>query len=163
MLEEQGRVVAVEAGFAWIETLRKSACGSCSVNTGCGTGVLSKVVGQRANRVRAINRANAGVGDMVVLGLHDEALVRGSLAVYTVPLIAMLLAALLGDLLVGEVRGAASEGMTAIFGLGGLALGFLWVRNFSRRIAEDPRYQPVVLRRAQGKAPHETLIRIQGH
>jgi sigma-E factor negative regulatory protein RseC len=161
MLEEQGRIVAVEEGFAWVETQRQSACGACSANKGCGTGVISKVVGQRATRVRALNEINATTGDEVIIGLHDEALVRGSLAVYAVPLIAMLLMALLGDL-AGRELNNSSEGLTVLFGLAGLGLGFLWVRNFSRRIADDPRYQPVILRRRQGGAAHETLIQIQG-
>ena len=162
MIEEQGRVVAVEEGFAWVETQRKSACGACSVNNGCGTGVISKVVGQRANRVRAINEINAKVDDEIIIGLHDQALVRGSIAVYTAPLIAMLLMALLGDLVGREWQLNTSEGLTVVFGLAGLGLGFLWVRNFSRRIADDVRYQPVVLRHHRGGVAHETLIRIQG-
>ena len=161
MIEEQGRVVAVEEGFAWVETQRKSACGSCSVSSGCGTGVVSKVVGQRATRVRAINEINAKVGDEIIIGLHDQALVRGSLAVYAAPLIAMLLMALLGDFVGGELQLDSHEGLTVIFGLAGLGLGFLWVRNFSRRIADDVRYQPVILRHVSGGAVHETLIHIQ--
>lgn len=162
MLEEQGRVVVVEEGFAWVETQRKSACGSCSVNKGCGTGVISKVVGQRTTRVRAINEINAKMGDEIVIGLNDEALVRGSLAVYAAPLLAMLLMALLGDLVGRELQLNSSEGLTVIFGLVGLGLGFLWVRNFSRRIADDVRYQPVILRRCQSSVVHETLIHFQG-
>ncbi len=162
MLEEQGKVVAVDVGFAWVETQRKSACGSCSVNKGCGTGVISKVVGQRATQVRALNRINAKVGDEIVIGLNDQALVRGSLAIYAAPLIAMLFAALLGDLVGQELQLNSGEGLTIIFGLAGLGVGFLWVRNFSRRIADDIRYQPVILRLRQGDVVHETLIRIQG-
>lgn len=161
MIEEQGRIVAVEEGFAWVETQRKSACGACSANKGCGTGVISKVVGQRVNRVRAINEINANVGDEIIIGLHDEALVRGSLAVYAAPLLAMLLMALLGDL-AGRELNNSGEGLTVIFGLAGLGLGFLWVRNFSRRIADDVRYQPVILRRCESGVVHEALIHIQG-
>lgn len=163
MLEEQGKVVELEEGFAWVETQRKSACGSCSVNKGCGTGVVSKVVGKRVNRVRAINEINACVGDEVIIGLYEEALVRGSLALYLAPLIAMLLMALLGGAVGNELQLDSNEGLTVVFGLAGLGLGFLWVKNFSRRIATDARYQPVILRRSQGGAVHETLIRIQGH
>lgn len=162
MLEEQGRVVAVEEGFAWVETQRRSACGACSVNKGCGTGVISKVVGQRANRVRAINGIDATVGDDVVIGLHDEALVRGSLAVYTVPLIAMLLMALLGERLGSVWQAGSGEGMSVLFGLTGLVLAFLWVRRFSRRIAHDSRYQPVILRHGSAAQRVELPIQIQG-
>lgn len=148
MIEERASVVSVESGFAWVETRRTSTCGSCAANKGCGTGVVAKVVGQRMSRVRAINAIGAKVGDEIVIGLHDQALVRGSLAVYAVPIVALLLMAMLGDLLGTELQLASNEGLTVMFGFAGLAIGFLWVRRFSLRIADDSRYQPVILRRS---------------
>ena len=43
MLIETGRVVALEGNTVWVETLRQSACGSCSARAGCGHGVLNAV------------------------------------------------------------------------------------------------------------------------
>jgi positive regulator of sigma E activity len=40
--------------------------------------------------------------------------------------------------------------MSVVFGLVGLAIGFLWLRGFSARIRRDPRFQPVALRRIAG-------------
>jgi sigma-E factor negative regulatory protein RseC len=160
MIEERATVVSVEAGFAWVETQRTSTCGSCSANKGCGTGVVAKVVGQRLSRVRAINTIGAHVGDEIVIGLHDQALVRGSLAVYAAPLIAMLLMAMVGDLIGGELQLSSNEGLTVIFGLAGLGLGFLWVRRFSLRIADDVRYQPVILRQSQVTPVSLVLVRL---
>lgn len=163
MVEEQASVVSVEAGFAWVETRRTTTCGSCSANKGCGTGVVAKVVGQRMSRVRAINTIDAKVGDEIIIGLHDQALVRGSLAVYAVPLVAMLVVAMLGDLLGSELQLSSNEGLTVVSGLAGLGLGFLWVRRFSLRIADDIRYQPVILRHSRVVAPAKPLIRLQPH
>ncbi len=161
MIEERAKVVSVEAGFAWVETQRTSTCGSCSANKGCGTGVVAKVVGQRLSRVRAINTIGANVGDEIIIGLHDQALVRGSFAVYAVPLIVMLLMAMAGDLLGSELQLSFKEGLTVIFGLAGLGLGFLWVRRFSLQIADDVRYQPVILRHNQVVPVSQPLVRLQ--
>ena len=100
MIEETGQVVEVQGEFAWIESERSSTCGGCSVRSGCGTAALAKVLGQRRVRLRVLNHVNARVGDTVVVGIAESGLVRGSLAVYVVPL-----AAFLGGALAGQVLG----------------------------------------------------------
>jgi sigma-E factor negative regulatory protein RseC len=147
MIEEAGRVVSVEGAFAWVETQRKTACGSCSARAGCGTSVLDKVFGQRMNRIRALNQTEAQVGDEVIIGLSESALVRGSFAVYAVPLVGLFVGAGLATALSGQA-GAEGEGLAILGGVLGLAAGFLLVRRFSRRIQSDRNYQPVILRSA---------------
>ncbi len=142
MIEEKGWVVDLEGGFALIETERKSACESCAVKRGCGTGTLSKVLGKKSSRLKVLNSVGARVDDEVVIGLDETALVKGSLAVYIVPLLSMFLSAGVAQWLFAS-RG---EGVVIGFALIGLLGGFFWVRHFSRRIAYDARYQPVILR-----------------
>ncbi|NIP74421.1 MAG: SoxR reducing system RseC family protein [Gammaproteobacteria bacterium] len=146
MIEESATVVATEGELAWVETQRQSACGSCAARSGCGSAALSKVLGQRRTRVRAVNQTGARVGDSVIVGIRERALVRGSLAVYAVPLVALLSVALLGDIL-ASAFGANREAMTILFGLAGLLAGLGWLRRFAGRVSRDPRYQPVILRR----------------
>ena len=75
MIEEPGRVVAVEEGAVWVQTLRKSTCSSCSANAGCGQGLLDKlaITSQRGN-VRALTDLQLAVGDEVVIGVREELL-----------------------------------------------------------------------------------------
>ncbi|MDA1107266.1 MAG: SoxR reducing system RseC family protein [Proteobacteria bacterium] len=148
MMEEHARVVDVQDGFVWVETERKSTCGACSLNKGCGSAVLARVLGARRTRIRALNTLPAHVGDEVVLGLAEAALVRGSLILYALPLLALFLGALAGESVSRLLRLAPGETATVVFALAGLAAGFYGVRYFTRRINNDPRYQPVVLRRA---------------
>ena len=64
MIEESGRVVAVEGDFAWIESERSSACSGCAVRKGCGTSAIAKLFGQRRVQLQVLNRIHARVGGL---------------------------------------------------------------------------------------------------
>jgi positive regulator of sigma E activity len=123
MIEERAEVVACEGRFAWVQTQRASTCGSCAANKGCGTATLAKVLGQRRTRVRVLNDARAVAGEQVVIGLSEQALVRGALAVYLVPLLGLLGGALFGAHLAGTVAGTRA----------GPAQYFLWRTGLGNR------------------------------
>ncbi|MDX1655042.1 MAG: SoxR reducing system RseC family protein [Candidatus Competibacteraceae bacterium] len=144
MIEEQAQVVEAGGGFAWVETQRQSACGSCNARSVCGSAALARVLGQRRSRVRVLSDLPLKPGDRVLIGLQEGALVRGSLVVYLLPLAALLLGAILG-------RALGGEGLSIAGGLLGLALGFGRLQGFGRAIGGDPRFQPVVLRRFEGQ------------
>jgi sigma-E factor negative regulatory protein RseC len=147
MIEERAEVVACEVRFAWVQTQRASTCGACAANKGCGTAALAKVLGQRRTRVRVLNDAQAGVGEQVIIGLPEQALVRGALAVYLVPLLGLLGGALFGAHLAGQMLARQPDLFSIFFGALGLAAGILWLRHYTHRIREDARYQPVIVRR----------------
>ncbi|MDT8384673.1 MAG: SoxR reducing system RseC family protein [Gammaproteobacteria bacterium] len=148
MIEEHAQVVAVNTDGIWVETQRRSACGQCAVNKGCGTATLAKVLGNKRSRVRALNphATPVTVGDEVVIGIDEQALIKGSLAVYTLPLLTMFLFALLGDVLGTQLLLESSELVAIGFGIFGLLLGYVWVGRFTASIASDERYQPILLR-----------------
>lgn len=143
MIEE--RAVVIEAGedYVWVETQRQTSCGACSANQGCGTAALAKVLGNRRARVRALARIPLQAGDEVIVGLSENALVKGAFAVYMVPLLLMLFGALLGE----WVFTAANEEIAILLGALGLLAGFAWLLAFARGIQTDIRFQPIVLRR----------------
>jgi sigma-E factor negative regulatory protein RseC len=97
MIEETAIVIAVEGDDVLLQTQRRSSCQSCSVKQGCGTSVLAKVVGQRSSQIRIQNTLNARLGDEVLLGLNENALVQGSLMVYALPLVMMLMFAVIAE------------------------------------------------------------------
>lgn len=152
MIEESAHVVESEGEYAWVESERRSSCGSCSAK-GCGTGALSKILGRRTQRMKVLNPVGAKPGDEVVLGIREQALIKGSLAVYIVPLLAMMAGALLGHALAPQ-WGADTEGMSALLGLGGLVVGFLWLSRYNRSIAGDERYMATILRVNPGVGIH---------
>lgn len=144
MIEENAQVVKVEGDLAWVETRRRSSCGSCDAQRGCGTSALGKVLGQKPLHLKVRNSLDVRIGETVVIGLQDAALVRSSLIVYLLPLAAMIFAAL------GVSAVVPADGWVALGGLAGLALGFGVVAAFGRRAAENPLYQAVMLKRGNG-------------
>jgi sigma-E factor negative regulatory protein RseC len=142
VIEQAARVVKLEQGYAWVEAERKTGCGACAQQKGCGASLFDKLFGVKRARVRALNTLRAEVGDEVVIGVAEQAVLRGSWAVYAVPLLALLAFALGAEWLAvgGELYTAAAAAV-------GFMAGQLWLRRYNARIAHDPRYQPVVLRR----------------
>ena len=143
MIEEQAVVVDAGDGYAWVETQRRSACSACATSEGCSTAMLAKAWGDRTARVRAISTLPLQVGDQVIVGLAEGALLRGSLLVYLLPLAMLLAGALLGQAAFAGV----GDKPVILSGAAGLGLGFLVARRWSRRWQDDIRFQPVVLRR----------------
>jgi len=147
MIEETAQVTRIAGGEVWVETLRRSTCSSCAVEKGCGTATLAKVLGNRRNLVRVLSDQPLQVGDQVVIGITEQALVRGSLAVYAVPLLLLLAGAVVGELGAEHGLWDNAEPVSLLLGLGGLVGGLLWLKRFTRRIQNDRNYQPVVLHR----------------
>lgn len=158
MVTETGQVISLQEGFAWVATQRKAVCDTCAAQKGCGSGVLAKVLGNRLTRVKVANSIGAEVGDEVVVGMDDALLVRTSFAVYAIPLIFMMAGALAGEMLGEALHWAYVDAATAIFGLGGLFGGFVWLRRYTRGIATDGRYQPRMLDFVRRDAPAEIAV-----
>lgn len=142
MIEETGKVVAVEEGAVWVETIRQSACQSCSAKSGCGHSALSKL-GRKAVHLRAGTHQHYTIGEEVVIGVPESVVVTSSVLAYLMPLVVALVFALPVDAWTG------SDGLTALAGLLGLSAGFVALRLHFKRNQHDERYQPQVLRRAR--------------
>ena len=145
MIEETGRVVAVEKSTLWVETIRKASCDSCASQKGCGHSVLAKL-GDGKNHVRVLNPSSNSypftIGDDVIIGVPEDVVVIGSMIAYLLPLISLLVFSVAGQLLLG------SEGYTILSGMFGLALGFAVVRWHFLIKRDDARFQPSVIRPA---------------
>ncbi len=146
MIEETARVIEVRGGQLVLEAEIKTSCQSCSAKKGCGTSLLSEHVARKMTRFTISNTLGASVGDEIVVGLSEVAMLRGSILVYLFPLLSMLFAALFADAAL-EPQLAARDLLIAVSGLVGLGLSVLAVR---RRLAGgDSQRQliPVALRK----------------
>jgi sigma-E factor negative regulatory protein RseC len=149
MIEEQIEVVEVIGDQLVLQAKTKSACGSCAVNKGCGTSLLAKVVGQKFTQFQVENKVSAVVGDTVVVGIPEDALLKGSLVMYVLPIFAMLFSALICDFFLPalmQFRDLAIAGLS----IGGLILGFLLSRWYFQCQSNARHFSPVVLRKIIG-------------
>jgi len=145
MIEEFGKVVAVDKNWAWVQTERKTVCGQCSASKGCGTSVLANVLGKKSNAIAVVKTLPVQIGDEVIIGIEENSLVKGSLLIYALPLILLIAFGMLGEVVSAQVLLSNTDGLTVLFAILGLAAGFFWLRRISSQIRLDPRYQPKLL------------------
>jgi len=143
MLKEHGIVVEVKDQFAIIQTQASNSCGQCA--TGCGTASLAAVLGQKVVQVKALNHKGAKVGDQVVIGLEESALLKSSLALYLLPILSLFVAAIGYEMLVAYVQLPESEILTMLAALVGLLAGLSATKRLMGKMSEDRRSQPIVL------------------
>jgi sigma-E factor negative regulatory protein RseC len=142
MIEQTGRVVAVERGVAWVQTVQQSTCNACSANKGCGTAVLNKLSGGRVTQTPCKDHLGVNVGDTVVIGIPDDALLKASFLVYFMPLMLLVLGALVGD-----HWWPGNELYSILTGLFGLFVGFALVKMIASSSRMEADTQPILVKR----------------
>ena len=142
MVEERGKVVAIESGAVWIEPEEQSGCHSCQAKASCSSSVLAQWYGKSIRHIRAISTDQSlSVGDHVLIGIPDHSLLTMSLVVYALPILLMLMTA-------GGVYSLGVSDLVVALGAAlGLVIGMLLIRYIDRRIDGNLRYQPRVIRR----------------
>ena len=151
MIETEGLVVEVAGDVAYIRAQRQSSCGGCAKQgESCGSATLLGFLALKTPLYQARNPLGTKAGDRVVIGVEDEMLFRGVLALYIPPLLLLVAGAIGGHLLAATP--AAADGYAMLGALLGLAAGYFWARRYSARMANGGRYQAVVLNRVvEGK------------
>lgn len=148
MVEGTAHVVAVEGNMAWLVPESGSSCGGCASASACG----SKGIGTTASRLEArrfqlVNDVDLRVGERVVVGIRENALLRASITAYVIPLTTLLLAGALAQ------WAAGSDTITMIAMLAGLVFGLGLARLGAGRLLVRGDLAPHFIRRA---SPGET-------
>jgi len=146
MLEEEGIVLSVNGDTAEVVAETKSACGSCSAKSGCGTSLLASMFPQRKRSFLAANPVSAQEGDRVVIGLDESAMQIASLLVYLAPLLGLIGGAILGNALMPSPLLGFREIGSIAMGIAGFVLVLMTVRKISPRLSGNSRYQARILR-----------------
>ena len=119
-----------------------TSCGACG-GKGCGSSLFARVLHADEPEYPVDNAIGATVGEAVVVGLPDGALLGAAATAYLAPLLLLLAGGLLGQGLGGELGAVAG-------GLCGLVLAALILKRRA-----SPVDMPVVLRRGEtGCASH---------
>jgi len=150
VIEENAIVVGLEQNAAMLEIVRRTPCGLCGQTRGCGISLWGRLFGHRSNIFKANNQINAKVGDNVIVGVEEQALLISSLTVYGIPLVTTLVGALLASVIfAGDSNHVNPDhaDLYAVMGaIAGLLIGLLWLKGHAAGRSMDARYQPVILR-----------------
>jgi sigma-E factor negative regulatory protein RseC len=96
MIEQQGRVVAVDNGMAEVRLGGTAGCARCDAGKGCGAGVFGRLLKRRPVTLRLDNTVDAGEGQPVMVGIPETMFLRLAARLYLYPLLAGLGGAAVG-------------------------------------------------------------------
>lgn len=151
MITETGRVVGIDDKALWVETIRRSTCGSCVAQKGCGQGLMNKATDGRRNQLRVLlgsqSADNFELDDEVEISIPERALISGAMVVYLLPLFTMI-----GGMALGSLY-AAGDLAAATGALLGFVTGMGVVRLHASYIQNKPAFQATVV----AKYDHATI------
>lgn len=144
MIKETGRVITLEPDGLWVETIQRSACQSCAVQKGCGQGALARFAGKPA-AIRVLpgdcDLRHFHPDDQVIIGIPEDVLIHGTLLIYLLPLLMLVLGAVLSSTI------SSSDLVVAIGATLGLLGGGMAARLHSLLNKNNDRVQPILLER----------------
>ncbi len=142
MIEELAVVVKIENHQVWVESGQNSACGGCLQKASCTTNAIGSALKKKS--VPVDSDIQLKTGDEVMVAIDENLLLRASLLLYLVPLIALFAGAGIADWLL-------ADGMYADLWIAGSAvLSFLvslWIINKAQSLLILGYARPVVVRK----------------
>jgi sigma-E factor negative regulatory protein RseC len=144
MIEELAVVVKIENQQVWVESGPNNACGGCQQKASCTANALGSVLKKKS--VPVDSGIQLKTGDEVIIAIDESLLLRASLLLYLLPLIALFTGAAIADWLL------ADNALYADLWIAGSALlGFLlilWLINKAQSLLILNYYaRPVVVRK----------------
>ena len=100
MIEELAVVVKIENHQVWVESGQNSACGGCLQKASCSTNAIGSVLKKRS--VPVDSDIQLKTGDQVMVAIDESLLLRASLLLYLMPLIALFIGAGMADWLLAD-------------------------------------------------------------
>jgi len=142
MIEESAVVVKIENHQVWVESGPYSACGGCLQKASCSTNAVGSVLKKKAVPVDCDIQLKTG--DQVMVAIDENLLLRASLLLYLVPLIALFTGAGVADWLLDSMQHAD------LWIAGSAILSFLislWLINKAQVLLILSYARPVVVRK----------------
>jgi len=136
-MEEIGIVKSIDGPFAKVAVQKKSICEQCTA----GTCYLT----DEGAELDALNEVKAQVGQRVKVVIRPYTYLKGSLLVYGVPTLALVVGAVVGkEFFADSFKSIDSDLVSAIFAFGAFALSFIIVKIWSSRAEKKIQYKPVI-------------------
>ncbi|MGM3175918.1 SoxR-reducing system protein RseC [Dickeya lacustris] len=139
MIKEWATVESWQDGVVVLRCEQQSGCQGCQSRSSCGNGVLSKVGGPVVHQLSLRYPHPLQPGQRVEIGLAEASLLRSAMLVYLVPLLGLMLGAMLFQYWLTSELAAVTGALL------GISVSFGLLKYFSPSMANNPRYQPVIL------------------
>jgi len=144
MIEELAVVVKIQNHQVWVESGQNNACGGCLQKASCTTSALGNVLKKKS--VPVDSDFQLKTGDEVIVAIDESLLLRASVLLYLVPLIALFTGAGIADWLL-----AVNAPFADLWIAGSAILSFLlslWLINKAQSLLILNYYaRPVVVRK----------------
>jgi sigma-E factor negative regulatory protein RseC len=144
LTEGIAQVVAVEGNLAWLVPESGSSCGGCSSAAACGSKGIGTVASRlEQRRFQMVNEMGLQVGERVVVGVSENAVLRASITAYAIPLAALLISGGVAQWMAGH------DFITMGAMLAGLIFGLWLSRVRAGKLMERGELAPRFIRRAR--------------
>jgi sigma-E factor negative regulatory protein RseC len=136
-MEEIGVIKSIEGLVATVSVPKKSAC------EGCSLGICKPE--DQTMEIEALNHVNARVGQKVKLVMKTYTYLKGSIIVYGIPALALIIGAILGkEVFSNYFRETDPDILSAVFGFGAFVISFLFIKLWGGRMREKMESKPVI-------------------
>ena len=141
MLRESAVVISYENGIAKVKCQSQSARGQCAAKNSCGTSSLSELNGKRGEHIFNVETLMPlREGQIVEIGLKEKSMLLSALLMYIAPLLTLVLSTLISDYI------SHNEILRTILIFFSTAISFIFVKIYSRNLAQKTEFHPTLLR-----------------
>jgi len=136
-MEEIGIIKDIEGFIAKVSVPRKSAC------EGCTAGICKPE--EQSMEIEALNPVNARVGQRVRIIVKPYTYLKGSIIVYGVPALALIIGAILGkEVFSSYFKELDPDIVSAIAGFGAFIIAFIAIKLWSRTLDKKGESKPII-------------------
>jgi len=140
MATEQGVVIKISAGAAWVKTNKTGACKECSARASCHSSGGGEEV-----EVEVINEVGAKVGDRIVLSLETGSLLKATFLLYVFPILLLIAGAVIGQETASYLD-LNPSGFAAAAGFSFFFAALLIVKIKANQLAKKNQYRPKIIK-----------------
>lgn len=143
LTEGIAQVVEVDGDVAWLVPESGTSCGGCSSAAACGAKGIGTVASRlEQRRFQLVNEVGLTVGERVVVGVSENAVLRASITAYAIPLATLLIAGAFAQWVAGN------DFVTMAAMLAGLVFGLWLARVRAGQLMARGQLAPRFIRRA---------------
>jgi sigma-E factor negative regulatory protein RseC len=112
---------------------QQSSCSHCASKNSCGTGIVSKAIGNKSHKWALITQEKVKSGQMIEIGLPEKKLIQFASVVYLLPIVMLMLGGFLGQYFFSPSHG---EGWIILSAFLSMGAGIWLARKVSEKMKQ---------------------------